>query len=90
MSKLSVEEKLKMVILSFDPNANLEGICKKYGITHPRFREIKETFMKGARKALSASPTDRDTHEIRRNLEEVRKDLKRFLDRGGSGDEVGS
>ena len=86
MSKLSIDEKMKIVTLSFDPNANIEGICKKYGIKHSRFREIKETFMKGARKALSVSPADRDTQEIRKNLEEVRKDLKRFLDGGGSGD----
>ena len=85
MAKLSTDEKMKIVLLSFDPNANVEGICKKYGITHGRFRELKETFLKGARRALSASASDRDTQEIRKDLEQVRKDLTRFLKPGSKG-----
>jgi hypothetical protein len=82
MPSLSTDEKMKIVILSFDPNANLQGILKKYDITRPEFREMKELFLKGARKALSTAPRDRDTQEIRRSLEQIRKDLTRFVKRG--------
>lgn len=77
MSKTTVDEKMKAVILTFDSNANLEGICRRYGITQAQLRSWREIFLKGAKKALSAR--SRDTQEIRKNLEQVRKDLTKFL-----------
>ena len=79
MSKISVDEKMKAVILSFDSKANLDGICRKYGVTQGQLREWKDLFLKGARKALTNPSRERDTQEIRKNLEQVRKDLTRFL-----------
>ncbi|MHC5038635.1 MAG: transposase [Planctomycetota bacterium] len=77
MPKFTVDEKVKIVVLTFDPSANLDGICRKYGITMSQLREWKETFIRGAKQALSRP--SRDTQEIRKNLEQVRKDLTRFL-----------
>ncbi|MHC4600407.1 MAG: transposase [Planctomycetota bacterium] len=85
MSKLTVEEKMKAVILTFDANANLEGICQRYGVTMAELRNWKEIFLKGAKQALSSR--SRDTQEIRQNLEQVRKDLTRFLKKGESAEE---
>jgi|GEM_PF-3129629 len=79
MSHFSVDEKMKIVILGFDPKANLEGICRKYGITTAQFRQWKELFLKGAKAALSRPSQSRDTQEIRKNLDKVRKELTRFL-----------
>lgn len=80
MSNFTVDEKMKIVILGFDPKANIDGICKKYGITQAEFREWKDLFLRGAKTALSKR--SRDTQEIRRNLEQTREELTRFLRRG--------
>jgi serine/threonine protein kinase len=52
-------------------------------ITHAQLRGWKEIFLKGAKKALSAR--SRDTQEIRKNLEQVRKDLTKFLKKKDEG-----
>ena len=84
MSEVSVDEKMKIVILGFDPKANLAGICKKFGITLPQYREWRDLFLEGARQALSRPPHKRDTGEIRRDLEKTREQLKKFLDSGAN------
>jgi transposase-like protein len=82
MSDLSVDEKMKVVILGFDPKANLAGICKKFGITMAQYRDWRDVFLEGARLALSRPPRSRDTSEIRRDLEKTRVQLRKFLEPG--------
>jgi len=84
MNDLSVDEKIKIVILGFDPKANLAGICKKFGITLAQHREWRDLFLEGARQALARPSRNRDTGEIRRDLEKTREQLKKFLDAGAN------
>ncbi|MCU0724079.1 MAG: hypothetical protein MUC63_10795, partial [Planctomycetes bacterium] len=82
MNEISVDEKIKIVVLGFDPKANLAGICKKFGITMNQYREWRDLFLEGARQALSKPQHGRDTGEIRRDLEKTRLQLRKFLEAG--------
>ena len=80
MDKFTADQKMKIVILSFDPAANIDGICKKYEVTVAQLRDWKTRFLEGARAALAKPDNKRDTQEIRKDLEKTRVQLKKFLD----------
>ena len=74
---LSPDKKMEIVILGLAPRANIDGICRRYGITHATFRDMRQKFLEGAREALSRD--SRDTREIRLDLEASREALKKFI-----------